>query len=165
MTANAYQPAQTAFRSTDAFLVKFTPDFTLVYSTYLGGSQAEQQESYAQGVRIAVNAAGNAYVTTGTFSQDLPLPNAFDTAPGDYVAKLTADGSELVYASYVPFAAGPVAVGPDALYLAGKSQAGIVAIKVDEAPVACVGDCDGDGTVIADELVLAVNNALSGCGG
>src|SRR5439155_6107033 len=49
-------------------------DPTLVYATYLGGSGREDDFG------IAVDAAGNAYVTGGTGSADFPTtPEAFDT--------------------------------------------------------------------------------------
>jgi hypothetical protein len=51
----------------DAFVTKFNPTGSLVYSTFLGGSQTD----LAQG--IAVDTAGNAYVTGTTASKDFPL--------------------------------------------------------------------------------------------
>jgi hypothetical protein len=48
----------------------------LIYSTYLGGSSVSGD--YGEG--IAVDAAGNAYVTGGTGSADFPItPGAFQT--------------------------------------------------------------------------------------
>jgi hypothetical protein len=130
--------------------------------TYFGGSLAEQQNGNAQGVRIAVNADGNAYVTAGTFSLDVPMKDAFDATAGNFVAKLTPDGSGLVYSSYIPLAAGPIAVGQDAVYLAGShiSQASIVAIKVDEGAIPCTGDCTGDRAVGIGELTRGLNILL-----
>jgi Beta-propeller repeat len=160
-TPGAFQPQIKG--NVDLFISKLDPTGAqLVYSTYFGGSQAEQQEGNAQGVRIAVNANGNAYVTSGTFSLDLPIKDPFDTTAGNFVAKLTADGSGLAYSSYIPLAAGPLAVGHDAVYLAGShvSQPIIVAIKVDEAAAPCVGDCDGDGIVSIGELIRGINIAL-----
>ena len=56
----------------DATVAELDPNgATLIYSSYIGGSQAE----YALG--IAVDAAGSAYVTGVTFSADFPTANPF----------------------------------------------------------------------------------------
>jgi uncharacterized repeat protein (TIGR01451 family) len=75
-------------------------DPTLVYSTYLGGSSVDI------GFGIAVDAAGNAYVTGATSSADFPTtPGAVDTtldgAEDAYVTKLNAVGSALLYSTYL----------------------------------------------------------------
>jgi len=72
----------------------------LVYSTYLGGSNADS------GNGIALDASGNTYVTGGTGSSNFPTtPDAFQTAyagNGDaFVSKLNAAGSALVYSTYL----------------------------------------------------------------
>ncbi len=56
----------------DAFVTKLNPTGTaLVYSTYLGGSSDDE------GMAIAVDTAGNSYVTGGTDSINFPTANAF----------------------------------------------------------------------------------------
>jgi uncharacterized repeat protein (TIGR01451 family) len=81
------------------FVMKFDPTGTqLLYSTYLGGSNVD--EVYG----IAVDAAGDAYVTGYTFSAD--FPRASSTVPysgnGDaFVAKLNPAGSVLLYSTYL----------------------------------------------------------------
>jgi hypothetical protein len=73
----------------------------LVFSTYLGGSSSDS------GQGIAVDSAGNAYVTGATQSVDFPVtPGAFRTACNDcgedaFVAKLNSAGSALVYSTYL----------------------------------------------------------------
>ncbi|MEW4228872.1 SBBP repeat-containing protein, partial [Priestia megaterium] len=85
----------------DAFVTKLNPTGSaLVYSTYLGGSDSDQ------GLGIAVDAGGNAYVTGFTFSADFPTTaGAFDTTynnNGDaFVTKLNPTGSALVYSTYL----------------------------------------------------------------
>jgi beta-propeller repeat-containing protein len=88
----------------DVFITKLNPaGSALVYSTYLGGSGMDQ------GAGIAVDAAGNAYVTGYTRSNDFPVTaGAFQTAfagsagAGDaFVAKINATGSGLVYSTYL----------------------------------------------------------------
>jgi len=74
------------------------------YSTYLGGSLNENDES---GGAIAVDFQGNAYVTGDTDSSDFPTKNPLHAshAAGDdsdvFVSKLSADGSKLVYSTYL----------------------------------------------------------------
>ncbi len=87
----------------DAFVTELNATGTaLRYSTYLGGSG--QDEGYG----IAVDGAGNAYVTGVTGSTNFPLQNAFQSAFGGifdaFVAKLNPSRSgaaSLVYSSYL----------------------------------------------------------------
>jgi hypothetical protein len=85
----------------DAFVTKLNAAGSdLVYSTYRGGSGDDSA------ARIAVDASGNAYVTSGTNSSDFPTtPGAFQTNLGGnsdaFVTKVNADGSDLVYSTYL----------------------------------------------------------------
>jgi hypothetical protein len=82
----------------DAFVAKINPaGSAFVYSTYLGGSQQDV------GSGIAVDSAGNAYVTGNTQSADFPTtPGAFQTTCcGAFVTKLNPSGSALVYSTYL----------------------------------------------------------------
>ena len=94
----------------DAFVAKFNSTCSnLIYMTYLGGS------GYDAALGIAVDAAGNAYLTGLTDSPDFPLtPNAIQRGiagtpspiyglhPFDaFVTKLNTNGSALVYSTYL----------------------------------------------------------------
>jgi len=84
----------------DAFVSKLSPTGdTLVYSTYLGGSD------YEEGWGIAVDVSGNAYVVGMTNSVDFPMENPYDdTYSGDndvFVSKLSPSGNTLVYSTYL----------------------------------------------------------------
>ena len=76
-------------------------DPTLAYSTYLGGSGGDQGQS------IAVDAAGNAFVTGHTQSVNFPTTaGRFQTTFGGgsedvFVTKLNPTGSSLVYSTYL----------------------------------------------------------------
>ena len=84
----------------DAFITKLNADGSaLVYSTYLGGS------AFDFCYRIAVDAAGNAYVTGLTNSTNFPLANPLQPANAGssdaFVTKLNAAGSALIYSTYL----------------------------------------------------------------
>jgi hypothetical protein len=84
-----------------AFVTKLNADgSTLVYSTYLGGSNGGGSAS-----GIAVDATGNAYVTGSTNSTDFPLVNPIQSTIGGgidaFVTKINAAGSALVYSTYL----------------------------------------------------------------
>ncbi len=78
-------------------------DPVLTYSTYLGGSSGDD------GAGIAVDAAGNAYITGETSSTDFPTANPLqatcDSCSGGgsnaFVAKLNPAGSALIYSTYL----------------------------------------------------------------
>ncbi|MGQ0570273.1 MAG: DUF7948 domain-containing protein [Armatimonadota bacterium] len=89
--------------SSDAFVTKLNPPGSaLVYSTYLGGASVENSFQLAG---IAVDAAGNAYVTGDTSSTNFPTANALQSASGGgsdaFVTKLNPVGSALVYSTYL----------------------------------------------------------------
>jgi hypothetical protein len=86
--------------SGDVFLTKLNPTGSaLVYSTYLGGNAID----YA--TAVALDPAGNAYITGVTFSSNFPTVNPFQSAKGAqqdaFVAKINPSGSAWVYATYL----------------------------------------------------------------
>jgi len=89
--------------SRDAFLTKIAPDGSaIVYSTYLGGGLDEHL------ARIAVDGAGNVFLTGNTNSPDFPTINGFQTTPGSpsyysdaFVSELDATGSSFVFSTYL----------------------------------------------------------------
>jgi photosystem II stability/assembly factor-like uncharacterized protein len=105
-TPGAFQ--QTHKTLPDAFVAKVNATgTTLLYSTYLGGGNADE------GIGIATDFAGNAYVTGYTSSADFPVTaGALQTQLGSdsrvalpmsdaFIAKLNAGGSSLVYSTYL----------------------------------------------------------------
>jgi hypothetical protein len=105
VTNNAYQ--KTYRGGGDCFVTKLSPDgSSLIYSTYLGGSDSDFGEG------IALDAEGNACLTGATFSQDFPTINAVQPAFGNtacqggqcrhgFVTKLDAAGAALIYSTYL----------------------------------------------------------------
>ena len=87
--------------ATDAFVTKLDASgAALVYSTYLGGG------SYEEGLDIALDATGSAYLTGLTDSADFPTTaGAFDTTYNgnldSFVTKLDASGAALGYSTYL----------------------------------------------------------------
>ena len=85
----------------DAFVLKLNAaGSALVYSTFLGGFNLDD------GMAIAVDGAGNAYVAGETEAVNFPTTaNAFDRtingAFDTFITKLNATGSALVYSSYL----------------------------------------------------------------
>jgi uncharacterized protein (TIGR03437 family) len=86
VTAGAFQ---TQLLGTDAFIAKLDPNGKLVYATFLGGSGDEEGRS------IAVDSAGNAYVTGVIHnSTDFPVVNAAQPTPGGaFVYRSDDDGA------------------------------------------------------------------------
>jgi hypothetical protein len=103
-TASSNLPVVNAFQSNpggqgDAFVAKFNANGVPIYITYLGGSYVDY------GKKIAVDDNGNAYVTGWTGSTNFPTVNAFQPQYAgtwdNFVAKISADGSTLLYSSYL----------------------------------------------------------------
>lgn len=105
----AFQPALAGNR--DLFVAQMDTTVSgtssLLYSTYLGGTESEAAWD------IAVDGQGKVIVTGTTSSSNFPVVNAFQpvylgggeipfTTPGDgFVAKLDLEENELVYSSYL----------------------------------------------------------------
>jgi len=86
----------------DAFVTKINPGGTaIVYSTFLGGGGTDVANA------IAVDAAGNAYLTGETFSTDFPGVNGSSIQPangnfGDaFVTKINPAGTAIIYSTYL----------------------------------------------------------------
>ena len=109
----------------------------LTYSTYLGGSDDEEARD------VAVDAAGNVYVTGTTGLTNFPVQSPFQglkTPSGKdvFVAKLDPTGSAMIYGSYLGGSSPDGALGEQAFdignaiavaadgraYIAGSTRAG-----------------------------------------
>jgi len=147
-TSNPYQSTNNeSSGNASVFITKFSPDgSSLAYSTYVGGSGTSKSSN---GMAIAVDSSGEAFVTGWTNSADFPTtPGAFQTicAPGStdwwapaetttcpggnmspFLLKLNAAGSGLVYSTFLGGAGNALgeAIAIDAAgraYLVGDSE-------------------------------------------
>jgi YVTN family beta-propeller protein len=97
----------TTYDGGEGFVAKLSPDASsLIYATFIGGSLSDQVQA------IALDGAGNAFLAGDTASPDFPVTaGAFDesctecgpspTYSDVFVSKLAADGSSLIYSSYL----------------------------------------------------------------
>ena len=136
----------------------------LVYSSYLGGS------TFDQGIGIAVDASGNAYLTGNTQSPDFPVVNQISGAcngycgdgyyPDAFVTKINAAGSALVYSSLIGGTGsnggkGIVVDGSGNAYVTGDTDSPDFPI-VNWISGACQGMCGGGN---GDAFVTEINVA------
>ena len=106
-TVNAYD---TSVSGTDIFVFKLASSgSTLIYSTFVGGSGLDY------GYSITVDNFGNTYVTGYTQSNDFPTVDAFKSSIGGandaYVFKLSPNGSNLLYSTYIGGSTGDIGYG------------------------------------------------------
>lgn len=104
-TTSADYPLVAPFQSElkgarDAVVTKFSPTGdTLVYSTYMGGSQVDG------GISVTVDNDGYAYVVGSTRSSDFPVINPVQAALAGisdaFFMKIDPDGQALEYSSYL----------------------------------------------------------------
>jgi hypothetical protein len=98
--ANALQPVKKG--TLDIIVTKLNAAGSgLVYSTYLGGNNSNENAS-----GIAIDSAGNVYVSGQTNSTDFPLVNPVQVAYGGggsdaFAAKLNPAGSALLFSTYL----------------------------------------------------------------
>jgi len=145
-TVNPYQSSAGAPANGIVFLSKFNAAGTqLLYSTYLGGTGGD----IATGV--AIDSAGNAYVTGYTFSTDFPVLSAFQTvnnnpnAGNAFVAKINTTASGAASLAYSSYLGGGGASNPNPWY--GDSGLGIAADSAGRAYI--TGDTVSDTSVAA----------------
>ncbi|HYL04998.1 MAG TPA: SBBP repeat-containing protein, partial [Thermoanaerobaculia bacterium] len=107
----------------DAFLSKFSPQGELLYSTFLGGSDAERGRS------IVLDAEGNVYIAGQTYSADFPTVDPVQAKlagkANAYLIQLDPTLRKILFSTYLGGSgedgALGLALGPDGdLYLAGE---------------------------------------------
>lgn len=165
----------------DALVAKVKADGTgLVYAGYIGG--ADRDEANA----IAVDSAGSAYVAGHTKSNQTTFPVkvgpdlTFNGGTDAFVAKVKADGTELVYAGYIggpgtdegngiavdsagdAYVAGtttsesgfPIRVGPNLFYGGGGTDAYVAKVKADGTKLLYSGYIGGEAQDSASAIAV-----------
>jgi uncharacterized protein (TIGR03437 family) len=159
---------------TDAFVAKFSPTGSLIWSTYVGGTQEDSVGA------IAVDTAGNVYVAGTTSSTDFPVTSgALQTTGAGFLFKLDAAGAHLLYSTYlgaqndIPHA---LASGPAGdLYVAGYTASGAFPLRNALQPNSGGGNCSnsfqkltcGDAFVMhwrASDMTLLASTLFGGSG-
>ena len=151
----------------DAFVAKVNASGTgLDYCGYIGGSGGDS------GGGIAVDAAGNAYVTGATYSTEASFPVAvgpdlsYNGGDDAFVAKVNADGTALVYCGYIGGSEGD-SVGGIAVDAVGNAYiTGYTHSTEATFPVAVGPDLSYNGGDV-DTFIAKVNadgTALDYCG-
>jgi len=170
-----------------SYVSKLTPDARTIYSFRLGGSipvySAAPEEVEAL-TGIAVDAAGNAYVTGYTAYTNFPTTSGapFPTAPGAgvcgnsicrdaFVSKVNANGTGLVYSTYLGGSSIDYANGI-ALDLTGNAYVTGVTRSSDfpvvASPIASTGGgiflskLNAEGTAFVYSVTLGNGNVLEG---
>ena len=169
-TPGALQTTDNAVQSSiddNAFVAKLNAGGTaLVYATYLGGSGNSTPNQFGDGGNaIAVDAAGNAYVTGFTWSTDFPVTQgafqttnlgAADNASNAFIAKLNPSGTALVYSTYLGGSGTPASSDYDA----GDSGNGIALDASGNAYVA--GETYSTDFPVTPGALQTVNNEGQG---
>jgi len=154
-TANPYNGSMSGMR--DAFVTKLSPaGNSLIYSTYLGGVNEDRAGD------IAVDGAGNAYVTGGTWSSDFPTVSPYSGSISGiidaFITKFSPAGNSLIYSTYLG-GAGDDECGDIALDGAGSAYLIGVTTSSDFPTVNPYdGSFNGDHDVFVTKLSPAGNS-------
>ena len=168
VTTGAFQSTNNSPFGGNGFVTKLNPTGTgLSYSTYLGGNGGPYRNRYGttsivgdSSAAIAVDSAGNAYVTGGAGSTNFPVTaGAFqivnNAQPGltdAFVAKLNSTGTALIYCTYLggsggsdfgDSGAGTAIDGSGNVYIVGKT--GSINFPVTPGAVQMVNNGAGSG--------------------
>ena len=143
VTSNAYQTTRNG--NADAFVAKFDSTGSLLYSTYFGGSGVDNPRG------IAVDSQGNVYIVGQIYT--IPIPTTSNAIQTDligsydaFVAKLSADGSTLLYGSLLGTTGsdcgnGVVVDNESNVYVVGTG--GFALTKIATAPTAIADPLGG----------------------
>jgi hypothetical protein len=179
VTANALQ--STLKGAVNAFMAKLNPEASgaaqLLYSTYLGGSGNAYSAGRDGGNGIAVDSAGEAYLTGFTDSTDFPItPNAFQSTcdspigcQGAFVAKLDPSASGTASLLYSTYLSGSDSEQPDEGFGIAVDSSGNAYVtgvtgsaNFPTTPNAFEGRCGACGTGQYYVFVAKLNPAASG---
>jgi hypothetical protein len=139
----------------------------LVYSTYLGGTTNDSLQG------IALDGAGQVYVTGMTASVDFPVTsaNAFQVSYGlgatlnAFVAKISADGRSLLYSTYLGGNSDDegTSIAVDAnqnAYVAGYTSSSTFPVTAARAFQSTLNSPNGNGFIARIDTTQTGNNSL-----
>ncbi len=182
-TPGSLEPAFPVPAGQTAFVTKFGPDGTLIYSTFLGGStgQFNFASNITAGAALKVDTTGNVYIFGDTDVSDFPTVNAFQTLcnqcnanSGSYdlfITKLGSNGSALLYSSYFggsyADSPGDIAVDNAGLaYLTGSTRSADFPVTPGAVDQICGtdGNCNLDsfGQPLYDSFVAKIDTTKTG---
>ena len=155
--------------STDAFIVKINPTGSaLVYATYLGGSDREDEFGSERAGGIAVDSTGSAYVTGCTKSADFPTVGPIQSYGGfgncdAFVTKLNPAGNALIYSTYLggsgADSANAIAVDDQgSVYIAGDAGMGFPGYPFYNSGHVFVAKINAAGSAIVFSMFLGGNS-------
>ncbi|MBS1808649.1 MAG: SBBP repeat-containing protein [Acidobacteria bacterium] len=153
----------------DNFLAKLPPNgANLISSTFLGGSSSER------GQAVALDPAGNVYITGSTASTNYPIVKAFQTTlKGDlnaFLTKLNNQANTILYSTYLGGKAQDwgTAIAVDATgraAITGQTSSPDYPLKAPVKPAIGTMSCGsylcGDAFVTTVDTNEAVNNSLT----
>jgi hypothetical protein len=136
-----YGPVLVHKGSSDIFVAKVNPSGTaLLYCGFIGGSSEDQ------GIRIAVDSSGNAYITGNTQSNDASFPVisgpflVYEGFTDAFVAKVNPSGTALLYCGYIggsseDYGYGIAVDGTGNAYITGYTYSTQISFPVISGPV------------------------------
>ncbi len=110
-TRGALEPKYPGNGSSAGFVARLSATGDLLWSTYVGGTKTTGGTDTQTSIRgVAVDGSGAVYVAGQTASLDMATPGSFQPTiaegPEPFVAKISADGASLVWATYLGGAKG-----------------------------------------------------------
>jgi len=155
---NAFQQTPGGGNSTaynDAFVAKVSPQGALVYSSYLGGSYLDE------GHGIAVDTAGNVYLTGATESADFPI------TPGAYQPQIAGGGCSYPFSCPDAFVT-KISSGNTMALTVTKAGTGSGTVTSSPAGINCGATCSAsyaNGTAVTLTATPAAGSAFAGWSG
>jgi uncharacterized protein (TIGR03437 family) len=103
------QPLPPSDLGTDIFVVKLSNDLGYLWGTFFGAAYTWE---YNANGRVAVDSAGNVWITAAAQINSLPGSTSTSDANSPFAAELTPDGLAIVNMASSQFGGGPIVITP-----------------------------------------------------